>query len=224
MMVGMFFLWLSNHPMQFNGFDISAALSMFGSFLFIAAVIGFYFENFAKFQMFEDVFQRVVGSSSAFNAGVFEHYQDSKSIDYSGCIRKSSSLTTFFTYSDGFIKRYREDIEALINSGKSVKMYFLDEESELIQLMKRKGWSSKSIEANYTYLREFEETFRSKKNLNIVYCDAFPRYSAIIFDSELFIVEQTVSVGQRSVPAMKIDGRGYLADFYRDDLKRLSTK
>ncbi|WP_209546999.1 hypothetical protein [Ruegeria sp. HKCCSP346] len=194
---------------------------MIGSFLVVAAIVSFYFENFAKFQMFEEVFERVIGSASAFRAGVFEHYQNSKDINFSEKIRKSKSLTTFFTYSDGFLKRYKEEIEEHIKKGGSIKFYFIADNAPIIEMMKKSGWNQESISANYAYLKNFANEHDQNENVQVIFCDAVPRYSAVVFDHEMYIIEQTNSKGQRAVPAMKIDGGGYLAEFYRDDLKRL---
>lgn len=220
-MFGLALLLLSTNNWTFSQFNISSALSMIGSFLVVAAIVSFYFENFAKFQMFEEVFERVIGSASAFRAGVVEHYQNSKDINFSTKIKRSKSLTTFFTYSDGFLKRYKEEIEELIKRDGKVKLIFAKPDAPIIEIMKKSGWNPESISANYAYIRKFAEEHADNKSVKVVYCDAIPRYSAVVFDHEMYIIEQTVSKGQRAVPAMKIDGGGYLAEFYKDDLARL---
>jgi len=73
--LGLFLVLLSiddNLAATFLGFDVQASFSILGTFLVFSSLVSFYFENQSKRKMFEEVFEKVVGSSNVAKSGLVD--------------------------------------------------------------------------------------------------------------------------------------------------------
>ncbi|WP_377186330.1 hypothetical protein [Ruegeria meonggei] len=205
---------------DFLHFDVSTACSTLGTFLVISAIVSFYFENQSKRRMFEEVFEKVVGSTSVFHSGITECISNSRDINYAEDFRRTRNFTAFFSYSTENIKKYRAEIEHIASSGGQVTLIFLNPQSPTIACMKELGWHESSIQAAYEIIEDWEKRYAENSNLEVKFINGIPRYSAMIFDHCVYVVENTVSTGRTNVPATKFSNNGFLYEFYTNDLKR----
>ena len=204
----------------FFGFDVQVSLSTVGTFFVFSSLVSFYFENRSKRKMFEEVFEKVVGSSNVAKSGLVDCFENSRDLNYADDLRKAKSLKIFFSYSADFLKRYSVEIDELINRGGGVELVFLDRESPVMQCMHDLGWQKPSIQSGYETIDSFCAERERCEKLSIRFVSAMPRYSAIIFDSHMYVIENTLSAVRQPVPVSRIERGGYLYDFYLQDLMK----
>lgn len=222
--IGMIMLLFSDLDYSIKGFDVGTALSTVGTFLIIASIISFYFETVSKTAFFNDISDKMSGSVSFRDAALQELFISSKEIRFSEEIKKSKCIKTVYTYSDNFIKVYNEELDSAIKRGAEIEFYFLNKNSKIIEYMIDQGWQRHAIYASYETIAQFSEKYSEKPNVRIKYFDAIPRYAGLFFDSSVYIIEQTISSGRTSVPALKLAPYGNLAKFYISDIERLEKK
>lgn len=206
---------------QILGFSVPVALSSAGTFLSISALLSFYFENQSKRRMFEEVFEKTVGSTSVFRAGIIQCIDNSRDIVYANDFKNTQSVKAVFSYSADFLKKYSQEIDELAKSGGAIDFVFLKEDGTVIGAMKQLGWPEKSISSNMEAIRSAEKKFENFDNVTFHYVDAIPRYSLVMFDACAYVIENTFSKGRTNVPATKLDRQGDMAKFYEADIERL---
>lgn len=219
--IGMALIIASNTPVNINGIDVDAAISTIGSALVIGSLASFFFENHAKEKLFEQVFEKTLKSTEILRAGIQDCHEHSMEINYRQLIADLDLITTLFTYADGFIKRNEQEIIAAAKRGAKIKFLFVDRNSPVIKTMIELGWQEKSIDANYENIEKFRADMEKYNNVSVRYINAIPRYAAVMFDEELFIIEHTTSTKRSQVPAFRISKNGYIGSFYQADINNL---
>lgn len=169
-MFGLILIILSQDMPAVNGINLETALSTLGTAIVVATVSGFIFENYSKNRIFEEISEKIIGSGSAFDAGIERVFKDSKHIRYDHSIARASKITTFFGYSDRFIKDHYKDICAAIDRGAEIRMIFLKKDSRAIEAMRALGWNQKSMESSYDTIDSFVKRIWSQRKSDRILC------------------------------------------------------
>jgi hypothetical protein len=191
-----------------------------GTVLIVGSISSFFIDMVAKKKFFDETLEKTVAGIGIAGTGIIAAYENSTDINYREELRDAKDIVLHFTYSDSFLKRFRDEIEKAIGSGASFSFLMLSRDSNIQNILTDLGWSRESRESSWRTIDEFFESHKGNEKVQLVEIDQIPRYAAVVIDSYVYVIEHTLSSGRRSVPAMKFRKASGYGAFYLEDLEK----
>jgi hypothetical protein len=203
--------------------DLNTALGNLGALLLIVGVLQWFFDNRMREAFLFDIKQEIIGNTRVADSGICDFYENSRDVDFREYFLSSSHVTIGVNYSSRLIDNAVELLGERHSLGKTTTVILVDLESPAGKFL-MEAFGDDRVRLGQRKVADIvSQINRTDIKIDIKYVRNLLRYSFVRFDSRIWIVPATNSVGRRSVPGFFVKIGSPWFNHLIDDCDRLTS-
>jgi hypothetical protein len=212
-----------------NGFDysilkidIDSLLVNLGALLVVIGTLQWIFDEGMRKEIVQEISIATLGTDRIYRSGLRDCNVNSRKIDEDNLWKVTDTLIIGVHYSNRFIKDNADVIKSRIATGKSTKIFHINETSLAATYLSESNSGKSDIgEKTKNLTNLIENEFENSDLIEIIGHSRVLRYSFIKTDQTIWVKFFTNSAGYSVIPAIKIETGTPLFDFFESDVNRL---